>query len=187
MCDTPAPSAAAPLRAYFAKNGILLCNENKFLPSLDTVGGDWNAIVYLIEQGEVFYSKLYRGRVSYLSREFYYQIKPYRQKLEAVSDRAREAYAFIESAGLTTSADIKNMLMLSGKVFNERMDELFSQLLVTAVKRERTINPNWSSFCWGTYARWEERAGVPTRPPDESAARGMLALLTERDIRKLLG
>lgn len=182
----PSPAGVANLRAYFAKNGILLCNENRFLPSLETVGGDWNSIVRLIELGEVFHSKLYRNRVAYLSREFYYQMKPYRQRLGAVSEKAREVYAFIESAGLVGGADIKNVLMLPGKAYGERMDELCSELLVTAVCRERTMNESWSSFLWGTYLRWEETAGAPALPQCEAAARAMLALLSEKDIGNIL-
>ena len=67
------------LRSYFVQNGILLCNENPDLPSLPSVGGTWNDIVTMMEDREVFYSKLYKGRVTYLSREFYYHIKSLRQ------------------------------------------------------------------------------------------------------------
>lgn len=174
------------LRAYFAKNGILLCNENKFLPSLETVGGGWNSIVHLIERGDVFYSKLYKRRATYLSREFYYQIKPYRQRTDALSEQAREVLAFIHSAGLVSSGDIKAVLMLSGKAFNACMDELFGELLVTAIARERTMNDNWSSFLWGTHKLWEQNAGAPALAQSPDTARGMLALLNEKDAKQIL-
>ena len=65
------------LRNYFAQMGLLLCNENPYLPSLPTVGGTWNDIVAMMETREVFYSKLYKGRVTYLSRALYYHLKPF--------------------------------------------------------------------------------------------------------------
>lgn len=66
------------LEGYFSCHGLLLCNEDRDLPWLDSVGGDWNAVVALIEDRQVFWSKLWRGKVTYLSRACYWQLKPYR-------------------------------------------------------------------------------------------------------------
>ena len=83
VCETHQESIPIELlKGYFSRNGFLLCNECRNMPSLFNVGGDWNSIVQLIEEGQVFYSKLYKGRVTYLSREFYAQVKPYRQRME---------------------------------------------------------------------------------------------------------
>ena len=76
------------LRNYFAQAGLLLCNENPYLPSLPTVGGTWNDIVAMMETREVFYSKLYKGRVTYLSRALYYHLKPFRQREANLSPEA---------------------------------------------------------------------------------------------------
>lgn len=143
------------LRSYFMTNGLLLCNESKELPYLESVGGDWISIVALIEEGEVFYSKLYKGRVSYLSREFYGNIKPYRQRLERLSPTARSIYEHLTQIEMATTVEIKEILFLSGKTFTQCMDELFKELLVTAIQRDRTMNVNWSSFYWGTFEKWE--------------------------------
>lgn len=42
------------LSGYFEANGMLLCNESRDLPYLEGVGGDWNSIIALIEEGKVF-------------------------------------------------------------------------------------------------------------------------------------
>ena len=58
----PADPAREALKQYFSQNGLLLCNENTELPYLDLVGGSWNAIVSLMESGDVFYSRFYKNR-----------------------------------------------------------------------------------------------------------------------------
>ncbi|MBE6011362.1 MAG: hypothetical protein E7234_02250 [Lachnospiraceae bacterium] len=117
------------LKSYFYHHGLLLCNENKELPSLSSVGGDWNSIVIMIEQGEIFYSKLYKGRVTYLSQDFYAQIKPFRQRLNTVSPISRDIFDFLNKKEYADTAEIKNIFMLLGKEFPKAMDELFKELL----------------------------------------------------------
>lgn len=175
------------LKSYFQAQGILLCNENRELPSLASVGGDWNGIVSLMEQGEVFYSKLYKGRVTYLSRAFYAQIKPYKQRLEKVSPAAKRIFEFLREAGPADTAEIKNALKLSGKPLSESMGELFRELLVTVIKRSQTLNVNWCSFDWGTYETWEQIHPVSDMIPEKGRLFALASsFLTERQIRNLL-
>ena len=49
------------LRNYFAQAGLLLCNENPYLPSLPIVGGTWNDIVAMMETREVFLQNFIRA------------------------------------------------------------------------------------------------------------------------------
>ena len=184
----PAPESLANLRAYFRQNGLLLCNESRELPSRFTVGGDWNAVVALIESGEVFYSRLYKGRVTYLSRDFYYAAKPFRRRAEKLSPAAGEAYAFLSSVESASTKEIKQSCLLSSKAYTQAMNELGAELLATALRRDQTMLANWSSFLWGTAACWEA-----LHPPEASGAadaetvRAMLAsLLTEKQIAALL-
>lgn len=57
--DAREEQARGALTSFFSENGLLLCNENTELPYLELVGGSWNAVVSLIESGDVFYSRLY--------------------------------------------------------------------------------------------------------------------------------
>ena len=176
------------LRSYFSQNGLLLCGENKDLPSIYTVGGDWNSIISLIEEGEIFYSKLYKGRVSYLSRDLYYQIKPYKQRTKSLSDKSKEILAFIEEVDSATTKEIKSILNISSaKEFNCYMDELFKELLITAIQRDKTMNVNWSSFRWGLFSCWEQlnpHAGVI--PDPEQIKKMLSAIMTDKQIESIL-
>jgi len=165
------------LQSYFSQNDMLHCNDSKGLPSLGAAGGDWNSLVALIERGEVFYSKYHRCRATYLSRDFYYKIKPEKQHTAKLTGKSREVLAFIEATGPASTRDIKEGLMLSAKEYTACMDELFKELLVTAIKRDKTLNTNWCTFYWGTFEHWEkliphsaEFKAIIQKVPDQDAA-----------------
>lgn len=165
------------LRAYFARNHILLCNDNAYLPSINDAGGDWNAIIYLIEAREAVYSKAYRKRTAYLSPALYAMLKPYKQRFNRLSEQSRRIYDFLSACGPKSTQEIKNALLLSGKSFSAAFDPLLSELLVTAMERDRTINETWSSFLWGTYGQWEDTLAHPL-PKSEASQANLLALLS---------
>lgn len=176
--EHPAPfDAASSLRAYFARNHILLCNDNAYLPSLNGVGGDWNAIVHLIETREAAYSKAYRKRTTYLSPALYAMLKPYKQRFNKLSEESRRIYDFLAGCGPNSTAAIKDTLLLSSKAFSAAFDPLLSELLVTAMERDRTIHESWSSFLWGTSAQWEETLPYPL-PNMEATEANVIALLS---------
>lgn len=175
------------LRGYFAQNGILLCNENRELPSLASIGGRWDDMVTLMEGREVFYSRLYKGRVTYLSREFYYHIKPLRQREDRISPQARELLAFLRQAGPMGTEELKRLFPLWGARLSGYLDELLRELLTTAVQRDRTINESWCTFLWAGHEFWEKNTPSPSSAPDPAEARRLLSqLLPERQIAVLL-
>ena len=173
------------LRGYFSRNGILLCNENRELPSLTSIGGRWDDIVALMERREIFYSKLYRGRVTYLSREFYYHIKPFRQREDRLSPQAIELLSLLRQTGPVRMEELKRLFPLWGSRFGTFLDELLRELLFTAVKRDRTLNENWCTFLWAPSEYWEaESFSFPSSPAE--ARRLLSPLLSERQINSLL-
>ena len=99
---------------------MLLCNESSELPYLDLVGGNWNAIVSLMERGEVCYSRLYRGRVTYLSRALYYAVKPYRQRLTHLDEPSRRLLEFMRAAGEVSAEEMQAACLLEKKSTDER-------------------------------------------------------------------
>ena len=165
------------LRTYFSRNHILLCNDNAYLPSINDAGGDWNAIVHLIETREAVYSKAYRKRTTYLSPILYAMLKPYKQRLNKLSEESRRIYDFLCACGSKSTQEIKSALLLSGKSFSAAFDPLLSELLVTAMERDRTINETWSSFLWGTSAKWENTLAHPL-PKVEATEANLIALLS---------
>lgn len=183
----PITAKTERLNAYLRQYGLLLCNESRELPSLSSVGGDWNAIVRLMTAGQAFYSKFYKHRVTYLSREYYAHIKPYKQRLCKVSPAAKSIYAFLSSVGQASTADIANTLMLPGKALSAAMDELFAELLVTVIAQDRAINISWSSFLWGTYETWEQLhpiADISASPARLTALTG--ELISAKQLKNLL-
>lgn len=60
---------------YLEHNGILLCNQNPFLPALEDIGCSWNDVVELIDNHQLFYCKVFQKRTTYLSAECYYLLK----------------------------------------------------------------------------------------------------------------
>lgn len=175
------------LNLYFEANGLLLCNESEELPYLESVGGDWNGIVSLIEDGTVFYSKLYHGRVTYLSRTFYANIKSYKQRMDRISPTARMIYDMLSGAEMASTEEIKCILPISGKLLRQSMDELFKELLVTAVKRERVMNENWCSFSWATFEKWEAMHPIDDVPISHEILKKQVShLLTDRKLQNIL-
>ena len=75
---------------------MLLCNQSAQLPYLELVGGDWNAIVSLMEGGNAFYSRFYKNRVTYLSPDLYYALKPHRRRLERLDANSMRLLAFLQ-------------------------------------------------------------------------------------------
>ena len=176
VCETHQESIAIELlKGYFSRNGFLLCNECRNMPSLFNVGGDWNSIVQLIEEGQVFYRKLYKCRVTY------------RQRMELISSHSRLIYNLLDTIGYANAQDIKRLLNLSNKVYTDAMHELSQELLITAIQRDKTINQNWSSFYWGTYKTWESLHPISDIEVSTSRLKQLLdRLISEKEIHKLL-
>jgi len=176
------------LQSYFSRSGLLLCNESKDLPGKFSIGGDWNSIITLMERGEVFYSKLYKNRASYLSRELYHQVKSFKQRVEKLSEKSKQVFEFIEAVDLASTQDVKNNLMISSKDFSACMNELHRELFVTVIKRERTLNDrNWCSYYWGTYHRWEQLKPLPEVKLDAKRIDVLLStIMTEKQTQSLL-
>jgi len=178
----------ACLQSYFIDRGLLLCNDDGNLPSKRTIGGDWNSIVELMERGEVFYCKLYKNKTTYLSREMYYQIKPYKQRIDNISDNSKKVYEFVEAVDMVSTKEIKKALMMSTKEFNKVLNELCKELLITAVRREKTLNDNgWCSFYWGTACSWEKLKPLHGVKVDVDRVYELLfGMLRDREIERLL-
>lgn len=164
---------------------LFLCNAHERLPSLDQMGGDWDLIMKLIETRKVFYSRLYKNRVTYLSNELYWSLKSYKQRWEKLSQTSQKVFGFLDGFGEATTPEIKNILLLSDKTFAKCINELTKELFITAVAKERQINNNWSSFYWGTYKLWEQTA--KKCPSDSQDIYTILApIFSEREIQQLL-
>ena len=177
--------AREALLAYFAQNGMLLCNESKELPYLDLVGGNWNAIVSLMESGDVFYSRLFHHRVTYLSRALYFAMKPYRQRmqhLDAVSIRLLE---FLRAVGEANAEEMQAALFMEKRAQTKALEQLVDELFVTVSSRDKTIHETWCTFRYCPAERWEEKRPIPTQPEIDGAMNQLRKHFMEKQIQHL--
>ena len=75
-------SPASELLRTIQQYGMVGCNVCPYLRSIDEVGGSWQAAMELIDQKQIFYSKVFRHRTVYLSRELYGLLKCIRGEKE---------------------------------------------------------------------------------------------------------
>lgn len=173
------------LEIYLDEKSMFLCNDDGRLASFSQLGGDWDTLMTLVEERKVFYSRLYKTRVTYISNRLYWSIKPYKQRLEKVSEKSKEIFEFLDVFGEATTPEIKEVLALSGKTFSQCIKELSKELLITATARDRKINNNWSSFFWGTYKVWEKTA-IPYKPGDKEEYKLLEPVFSRKEIENLL-
>lgn len=52
------------LEIYLDEKSMFLCNNDGRLASFSQLGGDWDTLMTLVEERKVFYSRLYKNRVT---------------------------------------------------------------------------------------------------------------------------
>lgn len=178
--------ARKALLAYFLENGLLLCNENAELPYLELAGGTWNAIISLIESGDVFYSRLYRNRVTYLSRALYFAMKPHRRRMQYLDATSLRLLEFLRAAGEANAEEMQAACLLEKKAQTKALNQLVCELLVTVSRRDVTIHETWCTFRYCIAEAWEHKQSGGANA-DEAEARHLLSRqLSEKQIQKLL-
>lgn len=175
---------------YLRDTGMLLCNENPVFPSLCGIGGDWETIMSLIEEREVFHSKVFRSKTTYLSREMYFYMKGFKQK-KPLGEREQSILRFLEETGGADSEMVKNSLLLESKDFNKSMDILLANLYATVLRRGKKLNENWTTLVWGTYSQWESGCEAPKCSlPGEEAKNCVIRVLARnlpiKEIERML-
>lgn len=143
------------LKNLIDDKGFILLNPNIYCPNLMDTNESWETIIPLIKQGDVFYSKFYCKKVTFLSNEFYFKIK---SLMNSFSDSLLqlEIIDLLKSSKGLNSECIKKALCLSNKEFTYNLNFLLQTLQVTVLDQSSVINPNWSSFIWGTSKQWEK-------------------------------
>lgn len=107
--------------------------------------------------------------------------------MERLSPTARAIYDILSEIGTASTPEIKRLMPISDKTFTQSMNELFRELLVTAVQRDRTMNENWSSFHWGTYETWESLHPITDIEVSTEVLRNLTkGLLTEKKLINLM-
>ena len=177
--------AREALITYFAGNGLLLCNENPALPYLDFVGGNWNAIVSLMESGDVFHSRLFHHRVTYLSRALYFAIKPYRQRIQRLDAASIRLLEFLRAAGEANAEEMQVACCMEKQTQTKALEQLVEEMFVTVSRRDKTIHENWCTFCYCPAECWEEKGFIPSQQEMDRALNQLRNHFTEKQIQNL--
>lgn len=178
------------IREFIEKSGILLLNDNPYLPSVSSIGGDWESILSLIETRDVFLSKVYKGRTAYLSRELYFYLRVLKHD-KPMDELQKLIYEFIDSTDGVEMDILKQYVSALSKDFDKAMNALQRNLYVTAIGEGKKLSSSWSTYIWGTFRQWEEGMeafkSTPERDECEMKVRGTLSgLLKDREIDCLL-
>lgn len=179
--------SAEGLEKYLEITGILSCNENPYLPCLSDVGCTWSDMTELVDRHAIFYTKVYRKRVVYLSPETYYLLKPCRPVRPMNAD-AHKLYDLLDGAPPIEAGDLRELAQMGQAELAKALDFLLEHLYITALGNGRVINPNWSTFRYGTAKAWE---ALTPPPPQVNAPRERLferlgRSMAEKEIEVLL-
>ena len=183
--QTQDEQARAALIAYFGENGLLLCNENPALPYLDFVGGNWNAIVSLMESGDVFHCRLFHHRVTYLSRALYFAMKPYRRRMHRLDAISIRLLAFLRAVGEANAEEMQTACQLEKPAQTKALELLVDEMFVTVSSRDKTIHETWCTFCYCPAECWEEKGFIPSQQEMDRALNQLRNHFTEKQIKNL--
>ena len=173
------------LKDYLDTYGILACNTTKYLPGLEDIGCDWGDAMDLINSHELFYSKAYRKRTTYLSIEAYFLLKNIRSP-KPIDETSRNIIGLLEDNG---TLDMKTLKTLCGsEMFSKAFAFLLKNMYITALKEWKPLNPNWSEFCYCTAETWERCVKKPEMPEDcdERLREILLKSMTEKEYIKFI-
>ena len=175
------------LLEYLNINGILLCNTNPHLPALEDIGCTWHDVEELIDSHQLFYSKVFKGRTTYLSVEAYYLLKAVRTQKE-LTKPAEKIYSPLDGNPPADTTFLKQASGLGTKEYREGFDFLLRNLYITAIENGRRLNENWSSFYYGTSAEWETHTpGQNFQGDAPELLRELLSgTMTEKQIQSLM-
>ena len=157
------------------------------MPYLELVGGDWNAIVSLLESGDAHYSRFYKNRVTYLSPALYFALKQHRRREERLTQDSARLLAFLRAAGEATTPQMQAECMLEHKALTQALNLLVSELFVTVLRRDVTFNETWCSFVYGPAERWEEKQSRENIAPSvDEAEQLLLRQVSQKQVVSLL-
>lgn len=140
---------------YLDMYGILLCNQNKYMPALEDIGCTWYDAVDMMAEHRLFYCKTFRKCTTYLSPKAYWLLKQARKPM-LVSRDAENIYALVESAGKIATPDLKRFSQLPHKEYSIAFASLLEDMRVTALGKVSGSNPSWPTFLFGVSEIWEQ-------------------------------
>lgn len=172
------------------KHGLLLLNSTDEYYNVMDCGGDWFTMIRLIEDRQVFVSKLYKGRTTYLSKELYYALHALRSDENVMSEDEQRVYDFISSCTNVDMDLLKIALNMDRKIIRKTLDGMMKKLLLTVLSGGKRLTDSWSSYYFGTYEQWEKSDQGAIHMEKETArevVNGCLGkLLSDKQIENIL-
>ena len=153
-------SPASELLRTIQQYGMVGCNVCPYLRSIDEVGGSWQAAMELIDQKQIFYSKVFHHRTVYLSRELYGLLKCIRGEKEvSYNYNLQRLLTTLQGGEPMSTQELKAESGFTGDTYSKAFQKLLENLDVTAYAPYKTLHPTWSSLLYSTSQRWEAAAG----------------------------
>jgi hypothetical protein len=153
-----------------------------------SLGYNWENITGLIDLHEIFYCKVYKKRVTYLSREVYLLLRKCKPQ-KAMDPNSKQIYDLLKRLETSEKEELKVKANMNAKDFDKAFDFLLENLYITAFINGKYLNPNWSTFVYSTSERWEKEVtklhyhGDP-KPRLEAI---LLKNMQDNDFNKLIG
>lgn len=142
------------MEEWLMENGILLCNQNPWLPALEDIGCTWQDAMALIDRHQVFYSKSFQKRTAYLSPQVYRLLKALRRP-RPMPLPAEAVYALLQKNPGAEAAFLKSQWGEPAKEFRAGLNFLLENLLATAIGSGRRLHENWSELRYAGAEDWE--------------------------------
>ncbi|HCD44052.1 MAG TPA: hypothetical protein DEQ64_10020 [Lachnoclostridium sp.] len=168
---------------YINEFGLIGCNKDPYIKSLEDIGCTWQDAIHLIDIHEIFYCKIYRHKTVYLSKELYFLLKTI-QENTSLSTNAERIYRILENNPPQSTEMLKVVSGLGKKEMNAAQSELLEKLLITAISSYKSINVNWSSFLYGTSFQWEESGDFFQVEDSKDDAKNKAIHILEKTLRK---
>ncbi|MDR1769430.1 MAG: hypothetical protein LBS02_02175 [Hungatella sp.] len=172
-----------PLLNFINEFGIITCNKDNFLKSINDIGSSWQDAVVLINEREIFYSKIYKKKTVYISKYLYCLLKKI-GNYKSISENASSIYKILESNPPQNTEMLKIVSGLNKDEFNKAQMELLEKLHITAFSSYKSININWSSFLYTTSFKWEQCTKLYDINYTKEKAKKEVFLLLEKTMRK---
>lgn len=175
------------LKGWMEQHGILLCNTSPELPALEDIGCTWQDAMALVDAHQIFYSKAYKKRTAYLSREAYFLLKALRPR-KPLEGTAQALYRLLEENPGADAKFLKSACGLEAKAYRAGFDFLLQNLYATALESGRTLNENWSELRYCAAPQWERLTGQPppAGDPRERLWRLVGGIMSERQFQTLV-
>ena len=183
-------NASITLLDYLNNFGMIGCNRSKYIPSITDLGVSLNAVMELIENKEIFYSKVFMGRTVYISKTLYCLLAAIKGD-KALNYYERYVLQAVQRLQPVSTKQLKAECTLSEKKYNTTFNSLLKKMCITAYSPYEFLNPHWATMLYSSAKKWEDQIQYsPFSGAKEVAEQQIINLLkktiNQQDINKMI-